>query len=128
MKKLLSMLGTITLIGTVSTNIIACGKGDEPSPTPIPPLQAEFQKVNGWKDTNGSVFSLVNVNGTVYAETKTVDGQGKLFKSKTDGTFELVSGWKEDNGEVYRLVNVNGTVYAGTRTAADKGNLYKKSK
>ncbi|WJG69351.1 lipoprotein [Spiroplasma ixodetis] len=80
MKKLLSMLGTITLIGTVSTNIIACGKGDEPSPTPIPPVQAEFQKVSGWKEDNGKVYSLVNVNGTVYAGTWTADGQGKLFK------------------------------------------------
>lgn len=34
MKKLLSVIGAMTLIGTVSTSVVACDGGEEPSSSP----------------------------------------------------------------------------------------------
>ncbi|WJG69227.1 lipoprotein [Spiroplasma ixodetis] len=44
MKKLLSILSAITLIGTTSTNIIACGDGEKPTP-PTPDTRTDLNTI-----------------------------------------------------------------------------------
>lgn len=63
MKKLLSMLGAITLIGTTSTSVVACG-GEKPSP-----LLKIFADL-GTDKTGMLVF----------------DNEGNLYSSTTNGS------------------------------------------
>lgn len=46
MKKLLNMLGSLTLIAAASTNVIACGGDKEKPISPIPSLNKKIENLN----------------------------------------------------------------------------------
>jgi len=77
-----------------------------------------------WKNTNGEVWSLTNVDSTLYVGITNNNDEGKIYKSKADKSFGLMLGWENTNGAVWSLTNINDTIYIGTITSANKGNLY----
>ena len=82
--------------------------------------------MSNWKQDNGAIWSLANVNGVLYVGTSTANKKGNLYKiniNDINAKVEPVSGW-EDNGEIWSLTNINDTIYIGTITSANKGNLY----
>ncbi|MBP1526061.1 MAG: lipoprotein [Spiroplasma ixodetis] len=62
MKKLLSMIGAMILMGTASANVVACGGGENPTPEPSPTPK---QKIDlNTKIKNLSVDILFDANKT----------------------------------------------------------------
>ncbi|WJG70996.1 lipoprotein [Spiroplasma ixodetis] len=120
MKKLLSMLGTITLIGTASTNVIACG-GEKPTP-PAPDIRT---------DINGKITSPIDL-GQLDENTK----NGFLTKLQTKlVTLSGLSTITNNDYNVYKAGTTtalhNSDVTAGTSLnikIVAKGNNFKGEK
>ncbi|WP_425382503.1 hypothetical protein [Spiroplasma endosymbiont of Melieria omissa] len=71
-----------------TTEIIINGKGNYKNEVTLKCNITNFKKVSGWKDTNGEVHAVVNINGVLYVGTS-IFGKGNLYKSNSDGKFLL---------------------------------------
>lgn len=112
MKKLLSMLGTITLIGTASTSVIACGKGDEPSPNPDTrtdisaitqltglDITADIQKT--YNDLWTEIFKANEFKNLTYNSYETFMYKTNDLKDTTD-----IKELKQQKGDIYIILQV----------------------
>lgn len=93
-------------------------------------ITSNFREITNWKESNGKVQSLLNVNDTIYVGTKItpVDNvyTGKLIKITKDNTITILSKWNVNNGEIYSLTtSTNESIYIETKTGDGQGYLYK---
>lgn len=64
------------------------GKGNYEDEVTLYYKSINFKKLTGWKNTNGEVRSLLNVNGIIYVGTNNGFGTGNLYRSGSDGNFK----------------------------------------
>ncbi|WJG71336.1 lipoprotein [Spiroplasma ixodetis] len=108
MKKLLSMIGAITLIGTASTNIIACKEGEKPSPNPTPTNKTELKTIitttqlglivmNGNEPTNQELLDAIKNNN---AGARDLPLSAFTIKDSASSTTATIVGTGTYKGEV----------------------------
>lgn len=106
MKKLLSMLGAITLIGTTSINIIACGEREKPQPLPPQPIPISKNKFTELSKLDKTIWSSVSYNNIIYVGTD-------------NGVYQN----SDENKD--KFLQINGITGRITSLTADKdGNIY----
>ncbi|WP_338978481.1 hypothetical protein [Spiroplasma endosymbiont of Panzeria rudis] len=151
MKKLLSSLAVVTLIGVTSISVVTCG-GERPSPVEKTDLNTVIIKkelgiiyigqldkpnkseiLKDIKDKNKEAIDLTEDDFDIKSFIDTakiiINGKG-TYKNEVSLTctitnFKKISNWEDNNGAVHALVNINGVLYVGTSIANKKGNLYK---
>ncbi|MBP1525283.1 MAG: hypothetical protein H9Q65_01655 [Spiroplasma ixodetis] len=150
MKKLLSSLAVVTLIGVTSISVVTCG-GERPSPVEKTDLNTVIIKkelgiiyigqldkpnkseiLKAIKDKNKEAIDLTEDDFDIKSFIDTtkiiINGKGtyknEVSLSCTITNFKKISNWEDNNGAVHALVNINGVLYVGT-SIFGKGNLYK---
>ncbi|MBP1528384.1 MAG: lipoprotein, partial [Spiroplasma ixodetis] len=151
MKKLLSMIGAMTLIGTTSTNVIACDGGNEPKPETITDLTSiitttnlgiiyvgQLEKPNknqileAIKKNNPNASSLTqsdfDFEDTPTATTVIINGKNN-YKGKVPLNF-TISMFKKidtndinDNFAIQSVLKINNTIFVSTN--ATNSLIYK---
>lgn len=86
MKKLLSILGAMTLIGTTSTSVVACGRGDKPSPTPYTRIDLSGLSDNVQITLSSSTQTVADFKTALLIELKKESKFDKLSDTEVDIT------------------------------------------
>ncbi|WP_346350233.1 lipoprotein [Spiroplasma endosymbiont of Calodromius spilotus] len=116
MKKLLSLLGAISLTATVLSSVVACNKKEENN------KNSKFGIINGF---NGEIHRIINEKNKLYVGTKINYNKGKLYSVDLENKNEVteITGI---NGEVDALIAFDNKLYVGTVTdyISDIGKFY----
>ncbi|UPT54052.1 hypothetical protein [Spiroplasma phage NSRO_Contig_RIP] len=89
MKKILSLLGTITLIGTSTTSLVACNTPQEYTPEELDKLKKENQ--------------IKTKNENIKNNLEWIAPQEKPFNEKDDKLYYVV--WRGDKNANWKIIN-----------------------
>lgn len=115
MKKLLSMLGAITLIGTASTNVIACGGGQEPI-NPINNNENSIQEllIKTQDKIKEGFGDLTNSNANLFFQDEFVSGKNyfnilKNLSSEKEVIIDNIDFINAFTKRIQKIININIT-------------------
>jgi hypothetical protein len=133
MKKLLSIIGAISLVGTSTTSLVACNTTQEYTPKELAKLKEE-NKINTanqeirdnleWIAPQEKPFKEVNNKYFYIVGRNSLNNVWKVFKLKNDG--EKGSGLKTDWGErtVGFIFTINNDILLATGNLLDSSTEY----